>query len=91
MSCIGGVACTPQAPTPALRVVHVPQVRGRGLLNAVVIDDSHGISAWDICLRLMREGLLTKPTHGAEGSGGLLYICHFCALRMIFLRTQKQA
>ncbi|KAL4529330.1 hypothetical protein Ndes2526A_g04124 [Nannochloris sp. 'desiccata'] len=38
-------------------------VRGRGLLNAIVIDDTKGVSAWDICLELMKEGLLTKPTH----------------------------
>ena len=38
-------------------------VRGRGLLNAIIIDDSKGVSAWDICLELMKEGLLTKPTH----------------------------
>ena len=39
-------------------------VRGRGLLNAIVIDDTHkGVTAWEVCLELMREGLLTKPTH----------------------------
>jgi len=38
-------------------------VRGRGLLNAIVIDDTKGVTAWDICLELMKEGLLTKPTH----------------------------
>lgn len=38
-------------------------MRGRGLLNAMVIDDSQGVNAWELCLRLMREGLLTKPTH----------------------------
>jgi ornithine--oxo-acid transaminase len=38
-------------------------VRGRGLLNAVVIDDTKGIEAWDLCLSLMKAGLLTKPTH----------------------------
>ncbi|MGA1397553.1 MAG: ornithine--oxo-acid transaminase [Schleiferiaceae bacterium] len=40
-------------------------VRGRGLLNAVVIDaseDSH--VAWDLCLAMAREGVLAKPTHG---------------------------
>jgi ornithine--oxo-acid transaminase len=40
-------------------------VRGKGLLNAVVINDSPGSStAWDICLALRDEGLLAKPTHG---------------------------
>jgi len=40
-------------------------VRGRGLLNAVVINDSEdSTTAWDICVRLMENGLLAKPTHG---------------------------
>jgi ornithine--oxo-acid transaminase len=39
-------------------------VRGKGLLNAIVIKESDGISAWDVCLRLMQNGLLAKPTHG---------------------------
>ncbi|GAB4818597.1 hypothetical protein N2152v2_005643 [Parachlorella kessleri] len=41
----------------------IKQVRGRGLLNAIVIDDTKGVEAWDICLALMKRGLLTKPTH----------------------------
>lgn len=40
-------------------------VRGKGLLNAVVINDSeHGKTAWNICLNLAEKGLLAKPTHG---------------------------
>ena len=40
-------------------------VRGKGLLNAIVINDSEDSStAWDICLRLRDNGLLAKPTHG---------------------------
>jgi ornithine--oxo-acid transaminase len=40
-------------------------VRGKGLLNAVVINDSeHGKTAWNICLELAANGLLAKPTHG---------------------------
>ena len=40
-------------------------VRGKGLLNAIVIDDTEDSStAWDICLRLRDNGLLAKPTHG---------------------------
>lgn len=40
-------------------------VRGKGLLNAVVINDSEDSStAWDICVRLADYGLLAKPTHG---------------------------
>jgi ornithine--oxo-acid transaminase len=40
-------------------------VRGKGLLNAIVINDSEDSStAWDICIRLAENGLLAKPTHG---------------------------
>lgn len=40
-------------------------VRGKGLLNAVVINDSSDSStAWDICVALSHNGLLAKPTHG---------------------------
>ena len=43
----------------------VLSVRGRGLLNAIVINDSEeSKTAWNICLKLMENGLLTKPTHG---------------------------
>ena len=41
------------------------KVRGRGLLNAIVINDTEDSStAWDICLKLRDNGLLAKPTHG---------------------------
>ncbi|MDA9563847.1 ornithine--oxo-acid transaminase [Flavobacteriales bacterium] len=40
-------------------------VRGKGLLNAIVIDDTPDSStAWDICVKLKDNGLLAKPTHG---------------------------
>ncbi len=40
-------------------------VRGKGLLNAIVINDSEDSStAWEICLKLRDNGLLAKPTHG---------------------------
>ena len=40
-------------------------VRGKGLLNAIVINDSEDSStAWDICVSLKNNGLLAKPTHG---------------------------
>ena len=40
-------------------------VRGKGLLNAVVINDSEDSdTAWNICMRLRDNGLLAKPTHG---------------------------
>jgi ornithine--oxo-acid transaminase len=43
----------------------VTQVRGRGLLNAIVINDSETSgTAWNICLALAENGLLAKPTHG---------------------------
>jgi ornithine--oxo-acid transaminase len=40
-------------------------VRGKGLLNAIVINDTEDSStAWDICMKLKDNGLLAKPTHG---------------------------
>ncbi len=40
-------------------------VRGKGLLNAIIINDSEESStAWDICVKLKDNGLLAKPTHG---------------------------
>ncbi len=43
----------------------VSLVRGKGLLNAIVINDSEDSStAWDICMKLAENGLLAKPTHG---------------------------
>ena len=45
------------------KLVHL--VRGRGLLNAIVINDSEeSNTAWNICLKLRDNGLLAKPTHG---------------------------
>jgi len=43
----------------------VSLVRGKGLLNAIVInDDEESSTAWDICVALKDNGLLAKPTHG---------------------------
>ncbi|MFO7614192.1 MAG: ornithine--oxo-acid transaminase [Bacteroidales bacterium] len=42
----------------------VELVRGKGLLNAVVIKEKNGKSAWDVCVKMMENGLLAKPTHG---------------------------
>jgi ornithine--oxo-acid transaminase len=40
-------------------------VRGKGLLNAVQLNDAEtGTAAWDLCLLMAEEGLLAKPTHG---------------------------
>ena len=43
----------------------VKKVRGKGLLNAIVIDDDEDSStAWDICIKMKDNGLIAKPTHG---------------------------
>ena len=43
----------------------VSAVRGKGLLNAILINDTEESStAWDICMALKENGLLAKPTHG---------------------------
>ncbi len=39
-------------------------VRGKGLLNAIVIKEIDDVTAWDICIAMMEKGLLAKPTHG---------------------------
>ncbi len=39
-------------------------VRGKGLLNAIIIKPKNGMEAWDVCLKLRDNGLLAKPTHG---------------------------
>jgi len=41
----------------------IQTVRGRGLLNAVVVDDSKGVTAGQLCMELMKRGVLCKPTH----------------------------
>ncbi len=46
-------------PTDRLKLV-----RGKGLLNAIVIKEDEGKTAWDICLAMKENGLLAKPTHG---------------------------
>ena len=42
----------------------VKLVRGKGLFCAMVISERNGNSAWEVCLELMKNGLLAKPTHG---------------------------
>ncbi len=42
----------------------IRQIRGKGLLNAIVIEPHHGKEAWDVCLAMAQNGLLAKPTHG---------------------------
>ena len=41
----------------------VELVRGKGLLNAVVIKPKDGVKAWDVCLAMKENGLIAKPTH----------------------------
>jgi len=43
---------------------HVELVRGKGLLNAIVIDHKEVDAAWKLCIELKNNGLLAKPTHG---------------------------
>ncbi len=49
-----------------LRALNHPMielVRGKGLLNAIIIKPKDGVEAWDVCVRLKEKGLLCKPTH----------------------------
>ena len=43
---------------------YISIVRGKGLLNAIVIEHNNKDAAWDLCLQLKENGLLAKPTHG---------------------------
>lgn len=43
---------------------HISLVRGKGLLNAIVISHTDKEAAWELCLQLKENGLLAKPTHG---------------------------
>ena len=42
----------------------IETIRGKGLLNAIVIHQTHPDAAWDLCMELKENGLLAKPTHG---------------------------
>jgi len=42
----------------------IKEVRGKGLLNAIVLNTEKESSGWDICMLMMESGLLAKPTHG---------------------------
>ncbi len=49
-----------------LRKIDTPMielVRGKGLLNAIIVKPKDDVEAWDVCLRLKDKGLLCKPTH----------------------------
>jgi ornithine--oxo-acid transaminase len=43
---------------------HIALVRGKGLLNAIIIQHHNKDAAWELCLQLKENGLLAKPTHG---------------------------
>ena len=44
--------------------LHIAMVRGKGLLNAIIIDHRNKDAAWELCLELKKNGLLAKQTHG---------------------------
>jgi ornithine--oxo-acid transaminase len=48
----------------SLQSPHVSLVRGKGLLNAIVIGHNNPEAAWDLCMEMKKKGLLAKPTHG---------------------------
>ena len=43
---------------------HIKTIRGKGLLNAIVIEHSNKEAAWQLCMAMKENGLLAKPTHG---------------------------
>jgi len=47
-----------------LQSPYIKTIRGKGLLNAIVINHKKPEAAWDLCLILKEKGLLAKPTHG---------------------------
>ncbi|HRA11942.1 MAG TPA: ornithine--oxo-acid transaminase [Chitinophagaceae bacterium] len=48
----------------ALQSKHISLIRGKGLLNAIIIKHSNPNAAWDLCMQMKENGLLAKPTHG---------------------------
>ena len=48
----------------AIKTNMIQLVRGKGLLNAVVINNQPGKTAWDVCIEMANQGILAKPTHG---------------------------
>jgi len=47
----------------AIKSDMIQLVRGKGLLNAIVVKPKNGKTAWDVCLKMAENGLLAKPTH----------------------------
>ncbi len=48
----------------ALQSKHISEIRGKGLLNAIIINHPNKNAAWDLCLKMKENGLLAKPTQG---------------------------
>jgi len=48
----------------SLNSKHISTIRGKGLLNAIIIHHPNKDAAWELCLQLKENGLLAKPTHG---------------------------
>lgn len=47
-----------------LKSPYISGIRGRGLLNAIELKDTVEASGWNLCIAMMKNGLLAKPTHG---------------------------
>jgi ornithine--oxo-acid transaminase len=47
-----------------LQSPHISNIRGKGLLNAIVIHHANKDAAWELCIQMKENGLLAKPTHG---------------------------
>ncbi len=52
-----------RAEMKAIKTDMIELVRGKGLLNAIVIKPKNGKEAWDVCMKMAENGLLAKPTH----------------------------
>ncbi|MCD6658814.1 MAG: ornithine--oxo-acid transaminase [Lentimicrobium sp.] len=48
----------------AVKSEMISLVRGKGLLNAIIIKPKNGKEAWDVCVKMKENGVLAKPTHG---------------------------
>ena len=53
-----------RAEMKSIKTEMIELVRGKGLLNAVVIRNKPGKTAWDVCIAMAEKGVLAKPTHG---------------------------
>ncbi|MET0242930.1 MAG: aminotransferase class III-fold pyridoxal phosphate-dependent enzyme, partial [Flavitalea sp.] len=47
-----------------LQSPYIKSIRGKGLLNAIIIKHPNPEASWELCLEMMNRGLLAKPTHG---------------------------